>query len=459
MRVADPQDSSPPSAWLDPASPRLLRHVAALLGVATVTAGFGIVFRAAAAFLFRRAFGASDVVSAFETLSPPLRLPIVLAGATLAGGVGLLAARHRSGQGVGGVMEAVALGTGRISLRASLWKALGCWLAIVTGSSIGREGPIIQFGGAVAGAIGSLARMKPERTRILLAAGTAAGFASAYNTPFAAVLFVLEVVMGVITLDVVLATVLATAIATAVTRLAIGGGPIYGARTFTLHSRGELLIFLVLGAGAGVIGAAFSGLLLAAERAFAKLPTKPPVNAAIGGLLVGGAAIVLPEITGNGYEVINRVLDGTLVIKAMVLLLFAKMTATSISVGSGIPGGAFTPSLFLGAAFGGAFGDLLRAASPEHANAPGAYALVGMAAVCAATTHAPLMAAVLVFELSGDYSIALPLLLAAGTATVVSRRLRPTSMYMDELARRGIKWRMTWSGRQVDGEPPSASGG
>ena len=448
--MPDPKDAPPPSIWLDPVSRRFGRHAVALLAVATLTAGFGIVFRAAASFLFHVLFHSSDVVSAFEAVAPRWRLPIVLAGSLAAGVVGVIAARHRSGQGVGGVMEAVALGTGRISLRASLWKALGCWVAIVTGSSIGREGPIIQFGGAIGGAIGATAKLAPERTRILIAAGTAAGFASAYNTPFAAVLFVLEVVMGVITLDVVLAAVLAAALSTAVTRLAIGGGPIYGARSFALGADSEVIAFVLIGAGAGVLGPAFAAMLRFAERGFERLPLKQPWTAALGGALVGGIAVFLPEITGNGYEVINRMLDGALLAKATIVLLIAKAVATSLSVGSGTPGGAFTPSLFVGAALGGVVGDLLHALWPAHANMAGACALVGMAAMCAATTHAPLMAAVLVFELSGDYSIVLPLLLATGTATLVSRRIRQSSIYMDELARRGVGWRMTWSGRVMD---------
>ena len=431
----------------------MFKHGAALLVVAVSAAGFGILFRAAAGLIFHHAFGATDVVSAFEKMPPALRPLVVAAGGLVAGVVGVIAARHKSGQGVGGVMEAVALGTGTLSLRASLWKALGCWLAIVTGSSIGREGPIIQFGGTVAKTFGSMAKMAPERVRILIAAGTAAGFAAAYNTPFAAVLFVLEVVMGVVTIDVVLATVIATAVSTAITRLAIGGGPIYGSRAFALHSEAELVLFVVLGAAAGVVGTAFSAMLVAAEKTCAKLPVKQPFVAGAGAAAVGLMAMALPEVTGNGYEVINRVLDSSLLAKSMLVLLLGKMLATSISVGSGTPGGAFTPSLFVGAALGGILGDILRVVTPQHANAPGAYALVGMAAVCAATTHAPLMAAVLVFELSGDYSIVLPLMLATGASTLVARRIRPTSVYMDELARRGVTWRMTWSGREVRGDP------
>jgi CIC family chloride channel protein len=452
-----PEDEpAPRSIWLDPASPRMLKHAAAILLVSLAASGFAIAFRAAAAFVFKSAFHATDVVSAFQEL-PPLARPVLVAlGGLLAGLVGVIAVRRHASQGFGGVMEAVALGRGTISLRASLWKALGCWLAIVTGSSIGREGPLIQFGGAMGSTIGAAGKMAPDRMRILIAAGTAAGFTAAYNTPFAAVLFVVEVVTGVVTLDVVLGAVLATAISTAVTRLAIGGGPIYGARGFIVSGFGELALFPLLGAVAGVVGTAFTALLAATERLAARLPVKQPFTAAIGAAIVGIGAIFLPEITGNGYEVINLVLDSALVAKTMAILLVGKMLATAISVGSGTPGGTFTPSLFLGAALGGLAGDLVAFVSPGHAHAPGAFALVGMAAVCAATTHAPLMAAVLVFELSGDYSIVLPLLLATGAATAVARRIRPTSIYMDELQRRGVAWRMTWSGREVhDHSAPS----
>jgi CIC family chloride channel protein len=445
-------DAPPPSMWLDPLAPRAaLKNVAVLLVVASATAGFAILFRAAASFVYRHAFGADDVVDAFHLLPHWLRFVTVAAGGAIAGLVVLAASRHKGGQGVGGVMEAVALGTGRISLRASLWKALGCWAAIVTGSSVGREGPIIQIGGAIGGLLGTRAKLSLDRTRVLIAGGTAAGFAAAYNTPFAAVLFVLEIVSGVVTIDLVLATTIATAAATAITRLAIGGGPIYGARSFSIASNAELFVFVVLGAAAGLVGAGFSAMLAQSEHLFARLPTRQPITAAVGGILVGLVAMALPEVTGNGYEAINRILDGSLGAKVVLVLLLAKAFATSTSVGSGTPGGAFTPSLFIGAALGGTTGHLLHMLAPERANAPGAYALVGMAALCAATTHAPLMSAVLVFELSGDYSIVLPLLFATATATIVARRVRPTSVYTDELRRRGLEWNMTFSGRDVRG--------
>jgi len=340
------------------------------------------------------------------------------------------------------VMEAVALGKGRISLRLTLLKAFGSWLAIVSGGSVGREGPLIQFGGGLGGTLGRALRLRPTQVRGLIAAGAAAGFAAAYNTPLAAMLFVLEVVTGVIALEVVLPAIVATAIATALTRLAIGGGPIYGQRTFSMGSNWELLAHAGLGLVAGLVGPLFMVLLARGEIFFGKLTGSKPVRAAVGGLIVGAIAIFRPEITGNGYEAINLILGEQLTIGLVLLLLLLKAVATTASVSSGSPGGVFTPSLFLGAALGGSVGHLLwRIAPLTPSGTVAAYALVGMAALTAATTHAPVMAAVLVFELSGDYAIVLPLLIATAVATVVSRRVHPESIYTEELRKRGSSWK------------------
>jgi CIC family chloride channel protein len=310
---------------------------------------------------------------------------------------------------------------------------------------------LIQFGGGLGGNLARWLRLRDDQSRGLIAAGTAAGFAAAYNTPLAAVLFVLEVVTGVIALDVVLPAIIATPIATACTRLLSGGGPIYGLRSFGMRSDLELLAHALLGLLAGLLGPLFMLLLARGERWFARLPGPRPLRAALGGLVVGAIAVALPQVTGNGYEAINRMLDGKLALGLLLALLVSKALATTASVSSGSPGGVFTPSLFLGATLGGAFGDLLER-SPLHASlgASGAFALVGMAAMAAATTHAPLMAATLVFELSGDYSIVLPLLTATALATLLSRRINPVSIYGAELQRQGTGWEMTLAGRRMN---------
>ena len=419
----------------------LARYCAALLGVAIGAAGFAVLFRHTIALAFERGYGAPDVLHAFRALPWYARVALPMFGAGLAGSLGAIAARLKGGHGVGEVMEAVALGRGRISLRLTLLKALGSWLAIISGGSVGREGPLIQFGGGLGGTLGRMFRLRERQIRALIAAGAAAGFAAAYNTPIAAVLFVVEVVTGVIALDIVLPVIIAVPIATALTRLAIGGGPIYGQRSFSMSSNAELASYAGLGLLSGAAGPLFMVLLKRGEALFTALTAHRPIRAALGGALVGLIAIALPQVTGNGYEAINLILGQQLEIGLVVLIFFAKAIATTASVSSGSPGGVFTPSLLLGAALGGAVGHLVsRFGGPSSTGAVAAYALVGMAAMIAATTHAPLMATVLVFELSGDYAIVLPLLTACAIATVLSRRVHRESIYTEELRRRGSQW-------------------
>jgi CIC family chloride channel protein len=345
-------------------------------------------------------------------------------------------------------MEAVVLGRVRLSMRVTLLKSLASWFAIVFGGSIGREGPLIQFGGASGKLVSDKLGLPTETARLLIAAGTAAGFAAAYNTPFAAVLFVLEVVTGVVVLDAILPALVATVIAVTVTRAAVGEGPIYGQRAFHLQSSIELLAFAGLGVFAALGAQGFMRLLWFGESVFRRPWLGLPLRPAVGGLLAGAIVAVLPEVAGNGYEPLNTLLDGRFATGFEALLVLGKCVATTASVSSGSPGGVFTPTLLVGGAIGFLYAHGL-AAIGVHVGAPGGYALVGMAAATAATTHAPLMAAVMVFELSGDYAIALPLVLATAIGTLVSRRLGRQSIYTAELRQRGIGWEVTMEGRRL----------
>lgn len=422
---------------------RYLRYAVAGVAVGAFGAAFAIVFRLALHEGVKLVVGNPNITAGFAALPMPARIGLPALGGAVAGAIGLLAVRQAKGHGVAEILEAVALGRGEIRLPTVLLKAAASLAALCSGSSIGREGSIIQFGAGSGSTISRWLALPDRERRLLVAAGTGAGFAAAYNTPIAAVLFVVEVVTGVLGLDVLVPVVVAIFTSTTLTRLALGGGPLYGTREFALVSQEELLAYCVLGLAAAAIGAGFIASLSAAERAVARWPLPRVLRGALGGAAVGVLALWLPQVTGNGYEAIQSILDARIGGAILAVFLVAKAAATISSVSSGSPGGVFTPSMFLGAALGGLVGSAVPHVFATHASAAeaGGYALVGMAALIASTTHAPVMAATLGFELSEDYSLVLPLLLSTIIAAEVSRRLRPDSVYTEELRRSGIPWR------------------
>jgi chloride channel protein, CIC family len=420
-----------------------------LIGLGLVSIGaatFAVLFRRSLTYLYLSVFGAANVVDAIATLPPWMRLAVPVVGAGIAGSIARL--RARPTQGVSNVMEAVALGRVQLSLRTTLSRVASSWASIAGGMSIGREGPLIEFGGALGAAAARRLDISLNSTRVLVAAGTAAGFAAAYNTPLAGVLFVLETIAGIAALEILLPVMSSTVVATAITRTLVGAGPIYGQRGFGLDSYGELLSFACLGAAAALVSGAFKKTLQIFENAFERQSLPQPFRAMVGGLLVGSLAVWLPDVVGNGYEPLNAMLDAQLLPRAVGVLLIAKIIATSGSVASGVPGGIFTPMLLVGASLGTlwahASGTLISAAPSV-----GSYALVGMAAATAASIHAPLTATVMIFELSGDYLIVLPLLIATVVSTSVSRLLGSESVYETELRRRGVAWDLTLEGRLI----------
>jgi len=422
-----------------------LRFVLGVGLVAVGAAAFAVAFRESLGWVYRAVYQASDVVDAVAGLPRWLRFVAPVAAAAVAGVI----ARTRSGpaQGVSNVMEAIALGRVQLSMRTTVSRVTSSWTAIAGGMSIGREGPLIEFGGAFGAAVGHRLGTSLTDTRLLVAAGTAAGFAAAYNTPFAATLFVLETMAGVAAPVLLLPTMGATVVAAAVTRAVAGAGPLYGLRSFELTSYLEYLAVAAIAVASAGGAAAFKRLLALTERWFETHPLPQPARAMAGGAVVGAMAMWLPDVAGNGYEPLHRLIDTPFPLAALAVLVGAKVIATSVSVASGVPGGIFTPMLLVGAAIGTAWAQLLGV--PVTAAAAGSYVLVGMAATTAASIHAPLTAAVMIFELSGDYAIVLPLLLATVVATAVSRGLGSRSVYDAELSRRGIGWEVTLEGRTV----------
>lgn len=423
------------------------RFLALLLAVTLGAATFAVAFRVSLTHLYRSAYGAGNVVDALSALTPWTRVWVLVVGAALAGAVRRWFVTQR--QDVSNVMEAVALGRLRLSFRTTCWRVVSSWIAIGAGMSIGREGPLIEFGGALGAAASRRVHVDIARTRVLIAAGTAAGFAAAYNTPFAAVLFVIETIVGVAALEALLPVMLGTALATFLTREVAGPGPIYGARSFVVATPAGLLACIGVGIAAACAATAFAAVLRAAERFVEAHPMPQPWRAAIGGLIVGLLAIAFPHVVGNGYEPLNHVLDGRLAAAALAWLLLTKIVATTASVASGVPGGVFTPVLLIGGAGGALLAPVLAHLPGMAAVDPGGFALVGMAATTAATIHAPLTAAIMVFELSGDYALVLPLVLATVVATWMARWLGGVSLYQRELRRRGLGWELTLDGRVV----------
>ncbi len=414
------------------------RFGAALVVVALAAAAFAIAFRGALTLAFETVADAPNVVHAMSDVDWWWRLGVPVAGAFVTGLLALAIA-NRAGGGVGDVMEAVALGRVRLSLSTTLVKSLASWTAIVSGGSLGREGPLIQFGGAAGQSFGEWFQVSKTHQRVLIAAGTAAGFAAAYNTPLAAIAFVIEVVTGIIVIETIVPALIATVIATALTRAVVGAGPIYGQHTFVVTSPGELAAFAAMALVAAAAAFGFTRFVMLGERAFRRPWLKPPWRQALGGLGAGAIIVFVPQVAGNGFEPLQSILDGETGVKLIAIWLVAKCVATTSSVASGSPGGVFTPTMLIGGGTGYLVGSGLAALGLDVGPA-GGYALVGMAAAIAAATHAPFMAAILCFELSGDYAVVLPLVLATALATAFARALDRDSIYTAELRARGVAW-------------------
>ncbi len=334
-------------------------------------------------------------------------------------------------------MEAVVLGDGRISGRLSLVKCFSALFTIASGGSIGREGPIVQLSSLVASLAGRLQKWSIPRLRLLVGCGAAAGIASAYNAPIAGALFVAEIVLGSVAMEIFGPLVFSSVIATLTVRAFLGASPLYDIPPFKLGGNWEIIPYLLLGLCVGVIAPWFIRLLRASENLAARIAVPVYLKMLIGGLIVGALAIVHPEVCGNGYSAVNAILRGQWFWQTLAVILVFKVLATSATFGSGAVGGVFTPTLFVGASLGFLFGDAAQRWPAHLLVNPSAFALVGMGAFLAATTHAPIMAIIMIFELTLDYQIILPLMLACVVAYYTSVSIDKRSIYAEALRRKG----------------------
>jgi len=346
-------------------------------------------------------------------------------------------------QGSSNLLEVVVAGDGRLPFRTELVKTVSAIISIGTGASIGREGGITQLAATLSSKLGQIAKWPPYRLRLLVGCGAASGIAAAYNAPISGAVFASLVVLGNFSMNLFAPLVFSSVIATMVSRSFFGIAPWYKIPPFPAATLPQLPWFLLLGVLCGVAGALFLKLLQFSGKQFRKFNWPIYLRLTLAGLMVGVIAIAFPGVCGNGYSVTNDILhekflDETNPLWWLAGLLAAKWVATAATVGAGTVGGVFTPTLFIGAAAGALFGTALHALGDVSSVPAGAFALVGMGAVLAATTRSPLLAMILIFELSLDYSLVPPLMLACVVSILVARQLHGESIYTEHLRAKGL---------------------
>ncbi|MEI4273229.1 chloride channel protein [Klenkia sp. LSe6-5] len=348
-------------------------------------------------------------------------------------------AREARGHGVPEVMVAVARHGGRIPAKVAAVKALASSLTIGGGGSVGREGPIVQIGAALGSTLGTLVRVAEDRQRLLVACGAAGGIAATFNAPLAGVVFAMEIVLRDFAARSFGMVVVSAVTASVVGRSVLGSQAFLDLPDFTVPHLLTYALFAGLGVLAGLVGVGFTRVLYAVEDLCDRVWRGPEwLRPGAGGLLLGLLLLAVPQMYGVGYPVLGDAVAGRYAVGFLLLLLVAKAVATSLTIGIGGSGGVFAPSLFLGAALGAAVGQTAAALAPGVTGAPGAFALVGMAAVFAGAARAPITAVLIVFELTGEYSLILPLMAAVVLATGISHRLSRDSIYTAKLRRRGV---------------------
>lgn len=329
----------------------------------------------------------------------------------------------------GDYMESVIIGDGRVPFGDSLRRSVSSLFTIASGGSIGREGPMVQMAAACASVLGAIARMPAPRRRLLVACGAAAGVTSAYNAPIAGTLFVAEIVLGSLAIESLAPLLVAALVANLTTHAIAPDMPLYPIGALPHAAGADYLVYGLLGIAAGLCAPLFLGLLNGTRRRIATVAIPLPVKLAIGGLIVGLISVWTPEVWGNGYSTINAILDGRHVGAALLFILVCKLAATAATVGSGAIGGVFTPTLFVGAALGALGSEAMHAWWPLAMPAPQAATAIGMGAFLAATTQAPLTSILMVLEMTGAWTLVLPLMLACVVAHLVIRILGVPSIY------------------------------
>jgi chloride channel protein, CIC family len=348
-------------------------------------------------------------------------------------GIGYLLYRYfpnARGSGVPQTKAALFAREGRITLRTVLGKFFCTSATLASGIPLGREGPSVQVGAGIGSVLGRFLGLRSEQVKNLIPVGAAAAIAAAFNTPLAAVVFSLEEIMGDLHAPVMGAVVLASATAWMVLRLFLGNHPLFAVPQYQLVHPAEFAVYAVLGVAGGLVSVAFTKLLLGIRMRFLCFPQNTVwLQPVAGGLLVGLMGWFVPQVMGVGYGYVGDALNGRMAFNLMLLLVALKLFAVTASYASGNAGGIFGPSLFIGAMLGGSVGTLAHHLFPTHTATPGAYALVGMGAVFAGIVRAPMTSVLMIFEMTQDYAVIVPLMIANLVSLFIASRLQQEPIY------------------------------
>ena len=382
---------------------------------------------------------ADRFIAAVEAASPLQRVLVPTAAGALVTIVFLAWRRPMGGHGTARIIEAIWHRDRQLALGPTMVRGLLSIVGVGMGASLGREGALVQAGASSGSWLASRFRLDERQARVLVACGAASGIAAAYDTPIGGALFGLEVLLGSFALELLGPIVVSCVVATTVSRILPGAHMTYIIPEYELLHPRELVPGLVLAPFLGLASVIYIRVMGWVEVTFERFPRwMKPLLPVLGLFTVGLMSIRWAPVLGNGFDTVHAMLLGTVQLKALLLFPILKLAASAICTGSGVPGGLFTPSLFYGAAIGGAAGELLALVFPGLAP-PGALALVGMAGVLAGTTHAAVSSVLIIFEMTGDYGVILPLMLSAAIAAATSRAIEPDSLYTAPLRRRGVR--------------------
>jgi CIC family chloride channel protein len=336
------------------------------------------------------------------------------------------------------VIEASALQGGRMSFRAGIGAAIASSISIGVGGSVGREGPAIHLGATVGAWFARTLHLTRSLSRALLGCGAAAAVAASFNAPIAGALFAHEVIVGHFAMSAFTPIVIASVVGTIVSRIYFGDVPAFGITEQSLASFWEFPAVVGLGIAGGFVAIIFMRTAMKTEDVMSKVPGPQWINPAIGGFLIGLIALVFPHVLGVGYDATDLALNIQLPLYLMVSLIFMKILATSICIGSGFGGGVFTPSLMIGAMLGGSYGMVVTGIFPELSSGPGAYTIIGMGAVSAAVLGAPISTTLIVFELTDDYPLTIAVMIGVVISNVVAQQFLGKSFFSWQLERAGL---------------------